>query len=61
LALVILWFLIGWSVVAGFSFMLLMIPISAFLFVRMSKVRELLYEKNDQRVKHVNELLQGIR
>lgn len=60
-ALILLWNLLGPSVLAGVSFMLIMLPFNAWLFRRMSKIEEKFTSKRDERVKRVNEMLLGIR
>jgi ABC-type multidrug transport system fused ATPase/permease subunit len=60
-ALILLWRLLGPAVLAGVSFMLITLPLNAWLFRRMSKIEEEFSAKRDERVKRVNEMLLGIR
>jgi ABC-type multidrug transport system fused ATPase/permease subunit len=48
-------------VLAGIALMLLTFPLNTFLYKRLSKIEEARTAKRDERVKRVNELLQGIR
>eukprot|EP00752_Nemacystus_decipiens_P001289 g1282.t1 len=52
---------LGPSALAGIAVMTLLIPLNAALFNDLSKYREEMAKKTDQRVKLVNEMLQGIR
>ncbi|CAM9638305.1 unnamed protein product, partial [Choristocarpus tenellus] len=52
---------LGPSVLAGIAVMTALIPLNTFFFKRLSKYRTEMLTQTDQRVKVVNEMLQGIR
>lgn len=56
-----LWLLLGPSVIAGFLVMVLMIPLNGFLSSYQRKLQIKLMKLKDERVKVINELLNGIR
>eukprot|EP01028_Stygiella_incarcerata_P007998 TRINITY_DN335_c0_g4_i1.p1 TRINITY_DN335_c0_g4~~TRINITY_DN335_c0_g4_i1.p1 ORF type:complete len:1380 (-),score=414.43 TRINITY_DN335_c0_g4_i1:928-5067(-) len=60
-ALVLLYFFIGPSVFAGFFVMVVMIPVQWRLGKMISSLRKANLKQSDQRVKLMNEILQGIR
>ena len=52
---------LGVSVLAGIAAMLVIIPVNAIFFTKLSKLRSENLRLTDQRVKLTNELLQGVR
>ncbi|XP_043928090.1 multidrug resistance-associated protein 1-like [Protopterus annectens] len=61
MAIIFLWQELGVSVLAGFAVLLLIIPLNAFVASRMKALRKTHLKAKDQRVKLLNEILQGIK
>jgi ABC-type multidrug transport system fused ATPase/permease subunit len=59
--LISLFYLIGWVTIAGVFVMILLIPIQGISTRVLQKLREQVLKYTDQRVKTVNEILQGMR
>jgi ABC-type multidrug transport system fused ATPase/permease subunit len=60
-SLVLLWQLLGPSVLAGVGVMILMVPINGFVMKKMTALQKVLMQTKDKRVKIMNEVLNGIR
>lgn len=61
ISMVMLWNVLGVSVLAGIFILVLMIPLNLKLSSYISNLQEVLMEKKDTRNKYINEILQGIR
>ena len=61
LSLLLLYFVMGPAIFAGFGVMLVLIPVSACMAALIEKVQARQMEKKDARIKMVNEVLNGIR
>eukprot|EP00741_Cyanophora_paradoxa_P006522 tig00001024_g6313.t1 len=60
-ALVLLVWVIGWQALVGVATVISLIPLNAFLATKTQKLRAGQSKMSDERVKTVNEVLQGIR
>ena len=60
-ALFFLWQTLGPSVMAGFFVMILMIPLNTVATAKSRKLQQNQMKEKDQRVKMMNEILQGIK
>lgn len=56
-----LFFLLGWSVISGITLMIVMIPINGIIMRKLTALQKLIMKSKDERVRSMNELLQGIR
>ncbi|XP_069159719.1 multidrug resistance-associated protein 1 [Procambarus clarkii] len=61
LALYFLWQILGWSVLAGLAVLLVLIPINGFVASKSRQLQITQMKFKDQRVKMMNEILNGIR
>ena len=59
--LIILWSELGPISLAGFSFMMLLVPLQYFLAKYFAKLRSITAKLTDERVKKVNEIILGMR
>jgi ABC-type multidrug transport system fused ATPase/permease subunit len=60
-ALYLLWKTLGPSVLAGFFVMILLIPLNGVIAAKSRKLQQKQMKEKDQRVKMMNEILQGIK
>ena len=60
-ALFLLWKTLGPSVMAGFFVMILLIPLNGVIAAKSRKLQQKQMKEKDQRVKMMNEILQGIK
>ncbi len=51
----------GWSTLAGVAAVIALVPLSTWLGSKLAAIEESINETKDERVKYMNELLQGIR
>lgn len=56
-----IWFQIGYAAVFGVAFMLLFIPLQAYLGRKTSQLRLKTALRTDERVRLMNEIIQGIQ
>ena len=56
-----LWKTLGPSVMAGFFVMILLIPLNGVIAAKSRKLQQKQMKEKDQRVKMMNEILQGIK
>ena len=56
-----LWLQLGPSVLAGLFTMVLLIPVNGFIAAKAKNFQIAQMKEKDKRVKHMNEILQGIR
>ena len=61
LCLVFLWQILGPSVLAGLLVMILLIPVNGFIAVKAKALQVKQMKEKDNRVKMMNEILQGIK
>lgn len=61
LSLYFLWDILGPSVMAGFAVMILLVPLNGFIAVKLRSFQIEQMQKKDERVKFMNEILNGIR
>eukprot|EP00761_Pharyngomonas_kirbyi_P013067 gb/GECH01013094.1/.p1 GENE.gb/GECH01013094.1/~~gb/GECH01013094.1/.p1 ORF type:complete len:1376 (+),score=357.92 gb/GECH01013094.1/:1-4128(+) len=61
ICLIFLFNLIGWATIAGVVVMILLIPLQGYLTRFFAKMRRRILEWTDERIKIINEVLQGIR
>ena len=61
MALFLLWKTLGPSVMAGFFVMILLIPLNGVIAAKSRKLQQKQMKEKDQRVKMMNEILQGIK
>ena len=61
LCLVFLWQILGPSVLAGLLVMILLIPVNGFIAVKAQALQAKQMKEKDNRVKMMNEILQGIK
>ncbi len=56
-----LWQELGPSVLAGLLTMVLLIPLNSFIAAKIKTLQMVQMKQKDKRVKHMNELFQGVR
>ena len=61
LCVIFLWDLLGPSVLAGIFVMILLIPLNAFIATKLKALQVKQMKEKDNRVKMMNEILQGIK
>ena len=61
MCVVFLWQLLGPSVLAGIFVMILLIPLNAFIATKLKALQVKQMKEKDNRVKLMNEILQGIK
>ena len=61
LCVVFLWNILGPSVLAGILVMILLIPLNAFIATKLKALQVQQMKEKDNRVKMMNEILQGIK
>ena len=61
LSVIFLWDLLGPSVLAGIFVMILLIPLNAFIATKLKALQVKQMKEKDNRVKMMNEILQGIK
>ena len=61
MCVVFLWQLLGPSVLAGILVMILLIPLNAFIATKLKALQVKQMKEKDNRVKLMNEILQGIK
>lgn len=61
LVFVVLWFYLGWSMFAGLSVLFILVPLNAILSKKYNKVECQNINTKDNRLKMMNEILNGIK
>lgn len=61
LAVILLWFYIGIGAITGLATLVLLAPLNSFFSRRFGDSQLLKLEKKDDKVKKINEVLNGIR
>ncbi|KAF0977347.1 hypothetical protein FDP41_003339 [Naegleria fowleri] len=59
--LIMLFSLIGWSTLAGFAIIIVVIPLNGLIARVVARIRKILLKFTGERIKMVNEVIQGIR
>ncbi|KAG2386093.1 hypothetical protein C9374_002539 [Naegleria lovaniensis] len=59
--LIMLFSLIGWSTIAGFAIIIVVIPLNGLIARVVARIRKVLLKFTGERIKMVNEVIQGIR
>lgn len=57
----LMFYQIGWSAFVGVAFMLGFIPLQAYMGRKTSEMREKIAQKTDERIRLMNEIVQGIQ
>ena len=61
LCVIFLWSILGPSVLAGILVMILLIPLNAFIATKLKALQVQQMKEKDNRVKMMNEIIQGIK